>query len=259
MQVTIHQFINKESFLKLQNYFNNQDFYIGISNNPVNDTEIKTEDFFISSQYGIFNDDQIMIGTDVKEAYFQRDYLNYEVDQIFTRFKDYIESTIKRNYLDDAKESKKFILFEINRVQEVINGKDYFNFLEAELYEKLLRQFEQCSNYINDTKFLDSVTFDIGKIKIHLKEIDFLILMLALRKNGMIEYGTSDSELARLIENNFYVYDREIRESKQLRNIKSRLSEYQGNNKDIQNAITRLEEAFKQKDFFDVLVEKKKK
>lgn len=250
MEVIIDHFNDKESFLKLQNYYSNKDFYLGMANQIVNDEEVKSEDFCISQQYGIFNDDYIMIGTDVKEVYFQRDYLNYEVDQIFTRFKDYIESTIKRNYLGDDQESKRFIRYQINRVQEVVKGKDSFSFLDVKLYEKLLQQFEQCSSYINNTKLLNSAIFDIAKIKVKMNKYDFITLMMALRKNDLIEVGSYDAEFARLIENNFTIYDEDTKSYKSLTDINKLLNGFAKGTKTNELSKKRLSELFNKPDFF---------
>lgn len=252
MEVTIEHFTNKESFLKLQNFFKNQDFYLNMANMIANDSEINTEEFYISQQYGIFHDDndREMVGTDIKKIYFQKDFLTDEVDQISTRFKDYIESTVERNYLVDDKESKNFIMSEIRRVQKVLNGKDNFNFLETELYEKLSQQFEQCSNYINNTKLFNNETFDIGKIKVKMSKYDFITLMMALRKNDLIEVGSYDAEFARLIENNFTLYDEDTKSYKSLTDINKLLNGFAKGSKTNELSKKRLSELFNKPDFF---------
>ena len=232
MEVTIEHFTNKESFLKLQNFFKNQDFYLNMANMIANDSEINTEEFYISQQYGIFHDDndREMVGTDIKKIYFQKDFLTDEVDQISTRFKDYIESTVERNYLVDDKESKNFIMSEIRRVQKVLNGKDNFNFLE--------------------TKLFNNETFDIGKIKVKMSKYDFITLMMALRKNDLIEVGSYDAEFARLIENNFTLYDEDTKSYKSLTDINKLLNGFAKGSKTNELSKKRLSELFNKPDFF---------
>jgi len=189
MDFLIDYFKNKQTYLKLQNYFSSKDFYNGMTNTVVNDTEIIKEDFSISEQRGIYNEDSILVDTEMIPRYFQKDYLSLKVKEIYQDFSSQVEYSIRRNYLGEIKERKNYILFLRSEINEILENIEQFNFLIPEVYESLFDQISKCSTLINDNKFLEANIFDIGKIKVKMNKYDFITLMMALRKNDLIEIG----------------------------------------------------------------------
>src|SRR5690606_4304287 len=195
-------FSSIENYRKLQNRYILRCYSNSLGESPATPKDYK-EDFSILVQYVTddYNGNVHEIGmfTAYKDVYFIADYLKTEIPKLAERYEKQITESINRYYLADAKERRNYILERRHYLNKLYAQLDDFSFIGEELFGILKTETIKALEYIYDDALVEKEISKMGKIVVHLPEIDFINIMMELADNNFIRVY-NDVELANIIE-----------------------------------------------------------
>lgn len=193
IDVSFNSFISKENYLKLQNKFV---IYDERNINQDELSEIQTDDFEIF--YKEYNQNN---GVDYKTIWFENDFLCSEIKLLSQKYIENFEYRIETEFLYKKGEKSEFINLKFNRINNLDQGLDEFDYLSDAIKSLLHDQLIIVSDYIFN-KYIITNFSNENKIKVKLSQTELILFILILRQNKIIKENHNNS-LGQWIEKHF--------------------------------------------------------
>jgi hypothetical protein len=248
--LTYSDFENINTFARLIRWFNAQDYrYDGIVN-AFNDSDEVLVNKICENDFSIIYQKE---QDEFDEVFFLKHFISSKVEseEPLENYKKYIDNEIEEKFKYKPKERGLFIRDEINKLEllliKVFTEPYFLDLFNDSISNQLLQSID---DLYSDESLIDKKD-NSQKIKVKLSRSELTCLFFLLQQAHFIDHKY-DSELGRLLENNFLYYNAEENSYKELININKLLSDMRNGHKSINAASEKLKEILSKTEFYEL-------
>lgn len=251
LKPTLNDFLTIENFLNLQLRFINNDERQGgylesydFSNKSELERLLKMNDFYIVYKRG---DYETAVYEDV---YFYKDYIQKSISQIGLNEINTLKSDLNKQFKYDLPVRKEYLRSRSKEIKEFIRNLEDCKYIQEIIKKSLKEECDEILEFIHDDKIWEESNPIENKVKIKFTKAEIATLFLLLRQRDLIDQKY-DSELGKILDNNFMYFNYTEQSYREITNSKKLLNDLKNGNKPIETSIDSLKKLFSDPDFFE--------